>query len=195
MRFTLNVHPAYRHAVLLGVASALSACATHCGIFTYCDIPKNWPTSNTFIVETGNGDLCISGTRRHSCAARGMFQPGAQTVEILYVDDDDDDGASSELIAVLTVHGAPGDEFTADCFQYNGDKFLGLTAVLTGVEVRDATGRIVAQHPSHSVVRRNGVFLVARRCRVASLTLSSGCALAHRSQTNPASVIRRSARR
>lgn len=159
MRPTLRVHPAWRHAALLGVLSVLSACATHCGIFTYCDMPKNWPTSNTFIVETNNGDLCISGSRRSSCAVRGMFQTGAQTVEVLYVDDDDDDGASSELIAALTVRGAPGDRFTADCFQYNGDKFLGLTELLTGVEIRNPAGHIVAQHPAHPVVRRNGPFV------------------------------------
>lgn len=158
MRSDLRAHAASRHAVLLGIAAVLPACATHCGLFTYCDIPKDWPTNDTFIVETNNGDLCISGARRHSCAARGMFQSGARIVEILYVDDDDEDGASSEPIAALTVRGAPGDRFTADCFQYNGDKFLGLTAVLTGVEIRDRSGRIVAQHPRHRVTRRNGLF-------------------------------------
>ncbi|MGI9233617.1 MAG: hypothetical protein ACR2RD_08305 [Woeseiaceae bacterium] len=146
-----------KQAIVMLAAPVLSSCATHCGLFTYCDIPKEWPINDTFIVDVENNALCVSGTRRSSCANKGMFQSGARTVEIHTADDDDEDDGG-ELIASLVVNGAPGDHFTASCFQYNGNKFLGFTEVLTGVEIRDQHGIVVAEHPTHPVTRRNTLF-------------------------------------
>lgn len=140
----------------MSLASVLSGCATHCGLFTYCDIPKSWPVSDTFMVEVNNSQLCISGSRRSSCASEGMYQSGARSVEIHTVSEEDEDG---ELIATFVVTGAAGDQFIASCFQYDGDKFLGFTEVLIGAEIRDRLGRVVAKHPSHPVSRRGGLFI------------------------------------
>lgn len=148
-RFQLN--RLHRIAVVLTIP-LFSSCATHCGLFTYCDIPKNWPTSDTFTVATANSELCISGTQRRSCANKGMFQSGTRTVEV-HTNDDEDDGG--ELIAALAVTGAPGNHFTASCFQYNGNTVFGFTEVLIGVEIRSQNGFIVAVHPTHPVTRRN----------------------------------------
>lgn len=138
-----------------------AGCATHCGFLTYCDIPENWPIADTFMVEAGSGDLCISGTRHASCSSRGVFQSGARTVIVhllkTHEDDDEDDHDLTEVLATLHVSGSPGDRFTASCFQYNGKKILGMTEVLTGIEIRNRAGAAVAVDPAHPVVRRNGL--------------------------------------
>ena len=133
----------------------LSSCATHCGAFTYCDIPESWPFTDTFTVQATDSDLCISGERRSDCATTGMFQSGTRVVEFHVIGDEDDD--ESALLASIKVQGSAGDHFTAQCFQYNGNIFLGLTEVLTGVEVR-RQGRVVATHPNRGVTRRSTLF-------------------------------------
>lgn len=138
---------------------AVPGCATHCGLFMYCDIPNGWSTQDTFIVEAENDKLCVSGARPHSCAYRGMYQSGSQSVKI-FLSEDEEDESTRSLIATVTVSGAPGDRFTANCFQYEGEKFLGLTSVLTGVEIRDVNGVTVARHPSHPVKRRNALYVI-----------------------------------
>lgn len=148
----------FRLAIATFVLFVVSGCATHCGLLNYCDIPESWPIADTFTVETTSGELCISGNRRSSCASKGMFQSGARVVEIYTLDDDEDENAISEMLASLTVTGSPGDQFTVACFQYNGNKILGMTEVLTGIEIRDQGGAIVATHPTHPVTRRGSLF-------------------------------------
>ena len=77
-----------------------------------------------------------------------MFQAGNRFVAVRSHDDE-------ELIATVRVQGAAGDQFVANCFQYNGGKLLGLTEVLTGVEILDRSGRVVAQYPARAVVKRD----------------------------------------
>ena len=134
-----------------------ASCASHCGLFNYCDIPKTWPLSDTFTVRTVNGEVCVSGTRSSSCATKGFYRSGAQRVDVLRYSDEDED-STRELIASLTVQGAAGDEFTASCFRYNGNRVLGLTEIRIGVEIRDRRGRIVAKHPRQPVTKRESFF-------------------------------------
>ena len=140
---------------LCAAVLALSSCAMHCGAFTYCDIPESWPVTETFTVQATDSDLCISGERRSDCATTGMFQSGTRVVEFHVIGDEDDD--ESALLASIKVQGSAGDHFTAHCFQCNGNTFLGLTEVLTGVEVR-RQGRVVATHPNRGVTRRSTLF-------------------------------------
>lgn len=125
----------------------------------YCDIPEDWPIADTFTVEAAASQLCISGTRRSSCATKGLFQTGTRAVQVHTIDDDEEESHQSELLASLLVTGSPGDQFKISCFQYNGEKILGMTEVLTGFEVRDQAGTVVATHPTRPVTRRSSLLL------------------------------------
>lgn len=144
--------------VLLAISTAvLGACTTHCGLFTYCDVPKSWPLKDTFTVESQNSALCVGSTRRSGCASRAMFRSGTRKVAF-YTTSRDEEETNQELFAVIPLKGAGGTEFVVRCFQYNGKRVLGLTAVRVGIEVYDR-GRVVATYPSHPVQRRTGLFV------------------------------------
>lgn len=71
---------------------------------------------------------------------------------------EEEDETERHYLATLRVAGAAGDEFAVSCFQYNGNRVLGFTEVLVGVELRDRFGVVVAKHPGHLVVRRDPLF-------------------------------------
>lgn len=130
----------------------LAGCASPCGFASYCGIPKNWPIADTFTVAAASSELCVGGARGSACAGRGVYPAGTQTVGVYRVGEEDD---LPSLIASFSLNGPAGAAYTATCFSYNGRKILGMTEVLTGVEIRNASGALVEIHPATPVTRRD----------------------------------------
>jgi hypothetical protein len=130
----------------------LAGCASPCGFASYCGIPKNWPIADTFAVTATSSELCVGGVRGSACAGRGVYPAGTQNVGVYRVGEDDD---LPSLIASFSLNGRAGAAYSATCFSYNGRKILGMTEVLTGVEIRNASGALVAIHPATPVTRRD----------------------------------------